>query len=77
MQWVKGLTVVAQVTVEVQVRSLAWCIGLRIWHCHSCGTGRSCSSNSIPGPGTSMGQQWGAVGKEFRRRPHTDHSNYN
>ena len=28
VQWVKNLTAAAQVTVEAQVRSLAWCSGL-------------------------------------------------
>ena len=27
---------------------------LRIQHCHNCGIGHSCSSDSIPGPGTSI-----------------------
>ena len=26
----------------------------RIWHCHSCGIGHSCSSDSTPGLGTSL-----------------------
>ena len=30
VQWVKRLTAVAQVTVEVLIQSLAWCSGLRI-----------------------------------------------
>ena len=31
-----------------------WHSGLRIWHCPSCGMGCSCSSDPIPGPGTSF-----------------------
>lgn len=27
-----------------------WHCGLRIWSCHSCGTGLNCGSNWIPGP---------------------------
>ena len=27
-------------------------VGLRIWHCHSCGIGHSCALDSIPGLGT-------------------------
>ena len=34
--------------------SLAQGCGLRIWHCCSCGVGCSCSSDSIPGLGTSI-----------------------
>ena len=29
-QWVKDLTAVAQMAAEVQVRSLAWCSGLKV-----------------------------------------------
>ena len=42
-QWVKDPTVVAQVSVEVQLGSLAWCSGLRIWFC-------CCGFDSILGP---------------------------
>ena len=45
VKWVKNLTAMAQATVEVQ-----WAKGIR--HCHSCGVGHSCGSDSIPGPGT-------------------------
>ena len=31
-----------------------WYSGLRIWHCYKCGSGCSCSSDMIPGPGTSI-----------------------
>ena len=34
-----------------QVQSPAWDSGLRIWHCCSCGLGRSYSLDLIPGPG--------------------------
>ena len=30
-----------------------WCSRLRIWHCHSCGTGCSSGVGSIPGLGTA------------------------
>ena len=30
-----------------------WLNGLRIQHCHCCGSGYSCGMGSIPGPGTS------------------------
>ena len=42
----------------MQVQSLAWHSGLRIWHCHNCGVDYNCSSDLIPGPGTpyAMGQ---------------------
>ena len=30
-----------------------WCSGLRIQHCHCCGSGRCSGSGVIPGPGTS------------------------
>jgi len=33
---------------------LLWHSGLKIQHCHSCGIGCSSSSDSIPGPGTSI-----------------------
>ena len=48
------MTVVAQVTEEVLVRSPAQCSGLRIQHCGSCVTSHSCTSDSIPGPATSI-----------------------
>ena len=42
----------------MQVRSLAQHSGLRIQCCHSCGKGRDCGSDLVPGPGTpyTMGQ---------------------
>ena len=36
------------------VQSLGRHSGLRIWHCRSCGKGRSCSLDSVPGQGTSI-----------------------
>ena len=42
------------VSVALRVRSLAWCSGLRIWHCCSCDIGCRCDSHLIPGPGTSI-----------------------
>ena len=44
----------AQVTAELQVWYLAEYSVLCIWCCHSCGVGRVCGSDSIPGPGTSI-----------------------
>ena len=44
----KNPTAVARVAAEVQVQILAWCSGLKIRHCHSCG------SDLIPGPGISI-----------------------
>ena len=35
-------------------QSSAWHSGLRIRHCHSCGIGHNCGSDSIPSPGTSI-----------------------
>ena len=32
---------------------LWWLNGLRIWHCHGCGSGYWCSAGCISGPGTS------------------------
>ena len=43
----------------------------RIWHCHSCGIGCSCSSDSIPGLGTSIRHECGKrkkKGKEGKER---------
>ena len=37
VQWVNDLTSVAQVARVAQLQSPAWCSGLRIWPCHSCG----------------------------------------
>ena len=53
-QWVEKPTIAAWVTAEVQVCALAQCSGLRDWCCHSCGTGHSCSSDSVPGLATSV-----------------------
>ena len=39
-------------SARMQVQSLAWHSGLRIWHCHSCGVGCNCGSDLIP----SLGQ---------------------
>ena len=48
------VSAIAQVAVEVRVLFPAQHSGLKIWHCHSCGIGCSCSSDLIPGPGTSI-----------------------
>ena len=45
----------------MQVRSLAWHSGLRIWHCHSCDLGQDCGLGLTPGLGASYamdGQKW-------------------
>ena len=39
----------------IQVQSLAQHSGLRMWRCCSCGIGRNCSFDVIPGPGTPYG----------------------
>ena len=54
VQWVKDLTPVAWVTMEVWVPSQAGCHGLRIWCYHSCDEGFNCGSDSVPGLGASM-----------------------
>ena len=41
------------VSVAVLFKSPVQCCGLRIWHCHSCSVGCSCSSDLNPGLGTS------------------------
>ena len=46
-QWPKDPTAASQVAAEVGAPSPARHSGLRIQHCHSCG------SDSVPGPGTS------------------------
>lgn len=43
----------AQSTAEARVWSLAWCRGLRIPRCRSCGVSRGQSSDLIPGLGIS------------------------
>ena len=35
-----------------------WLSGLRIQHCHCCGSGHCCGTGSIPGPGTSFHMPW-------------------
>ena len=41
-------------------------VGLRILHCHICGVGRSCGSDTIPGPGTSICSECGHLKKKKR-----------
>ena len=53
-QWVKNLTAVAQVTVEVWIRSPAQCSRLKDLACHRCGISCSYGLDSVPGPGISM-----------------------
>ena len=45
--WHSGL-MIQLVSVAVLVPFPAWHSVLRIWHCHSCGTGHGCSLKSIP-----------------------------
>ena len=52
--WVKNLTAVAPIAVEVQVWSPAWCSGLRIWHCCRCSIECRCVLDSVPGWRTSI-----------------------
>ena len=52
-QWVKNLTAAAQVAAEVQVQFPGRGSGLKFWHCHTCGIGHNCGSDSIPGLGIS------------------------
>ena len=42
----------------MQVRSLAWHSGLRIWHCHGCGLGLNGGLDLIPDPGTPQAAGW-------------------
>ena len=51
---VKDPTAASWVAMEVQVRSLAWLSGLRIWHCCSCGACCSRGSDSVPDLGNSI-----------------------
>ena len=51
--WHRGLRI-RHCSVAAPVQSPARCRGLRIWPYHSCGVGRSCSLDSIPGPETSI-----------------------
>ena len=55
-----GVPIVAQqvrytgiVSVAVWFQSLAWCSGLKVQHCCSCGVVCSCSLDLIPSLGTS------------------------
>ena len=52
------------VSVEVLVRSLAWCSGLRIQHCCSCGVSHSSGLHSFPGLGTSICRRCGQKRKK-------------
>ena len=51
-----------------QVWSLARHSGLKIWHCHSCNIGSSCSLDSIPGPGTSICHECSHKRKEKKKK---------
>ena len=52
-QWVKNPTAVVRVAAEVHIPSPVWRSGLKDPGCGSCGIGRSCGLNLIPGLGTS------------------------
>ena len=52
--WVKNLTTVAQVVVEVWAPCSTWLKDSRSWPCRSCPIARSCGLDSIPGPGMSI-----------------------
>ena len=54
VQWAEYPAEVARVPVEVLIWTLAQRSGLRLWHCHGCGEGHSCSSDSITDLGTSI-----------------------
>ena len=49
---------VASWRTRMQVRFWAWHSGLRIQHCHSCGLGRNCGSDLMPGPGAPYAVGW-------------------
>ena len=59
VQRVKSPIAVAPVPVEAQVRSPAQHSGLKIQCGHFCGTGHRFSLDSVPGPGPSIGCEWG------------------
>ena len=67
VQWVKNPTAVAPVAAEVWVQSLAWRRGLKDLSCRSCGVAYDCSSDSIPGPGTSISQGCGRKKKKKKK----------
>ena len=50
------------------IPSLAWCSGLKILYCHSCGTDCSSGLDSIPGLGTSISYGGGQKQGRGRRR---------
>ena len=52
-QWVKNLTAVSWVTMEMQVKSPGT-MGQRIWHCHICSIGHSYDLDLVPSLGTSI-----------------------
>ena len=70
-QWVRNQTAAAQVPAELpeeQVWSPAWCSGLEIWHCHGCAVSCCCRSDSIPGPGSSISQEFSQKKKKRRAK---------
>ena len=48
--------------------SLAWCSGLKIPRCGSCGIGHNCGSDLISGPGTPYATEWPKKKKQ-RKKP--------
>ena len=64
VQWVKNLTAMTQFATEVRVFSPDQHSGFKDQHFHSCGIGRSCGSDSIPGLGSSIGSRCGHLKKK-------------
>ena len=63
VQWV--------VSVVLLVQSPAQLSALSIWHCHSCGVARRCSSDLTPGLGTSICHGHGQGKKRIRENSHS------
>ena len=45
-----------------------WLSGLKMQHCHCCGSGQFCGAGSIPGPGTSACCRCGQKKKKKKKR---------
>ena len=52
----------------MQVQFLAYCSGLRIWCCRSCGLGHNCGSDLIPGWGTLYAGGWPKMKKKKKKK---------
>ena len=52
------------------IGALWWCSGLRIQHCHCCGSGHYCSIGLIPDPGTPICYRHGQKSKKQQGRGH-------